>query len=126
MAWSWYKKTWENPFDPNAIDHDNEDDENNDDGNNDDGNDDGGNDGNSNPNLNNGNNKNSNLSQTPINNNYYNPIYNAIRQLGLTNFYKNSNSHTNDIMHELMTEIAKSPCKNMQKIKHGLINIMQT
>ena len=88
------------PFDPRNIDHDEEDDDNGDDGNGDDGNGDDGNgdDGNGddnngnivngNPNLNNGNQGNSNLTQTPINNNYYNPVYNAIRQLGLTIFIK--------------------------------------
>ena len=109
-------KKSENAFDPKRIDHDEEDDDNNDNGNGDDGDDgngddgngdDGnGNNGNGNPNLNNGNQGNSNLTQAPINNNYYNPVYNAIRQLGLTNFYKNYNSHTNDIMNELLSEIA--------------------
>ena len=111
------------PFDPRRIDHDEEDDDNGNDGNDDDGNGDDGNgddgngddgngdDGNGNidngnPNLNNGNQGNSNLTQTPINNNLYNPIYNAIRQLGLTNFYKNFNTHTNDIMNEILYEIA--------------------
>ena len=60
---------------------------------------------NGNPNLNNGNQGNSNLTQTPINNNYYNPVYNAIRQLGLTN----------NIMNELLSEIANESIDEHRK-----------
>jgi len=117
------------PYAPGRGVQPNSDDENdngnvdgNDDGNdNDNGGDgDGGDDGDDggNPNFTDGNTSNTNLAQAPINQNYYQPNYNAkynaIQRLGLTNFYNNYDANINNIYNEILNEIANESIKDVR------------
>ena len=71
-----------------------------------------------NPNLTDGNTSNTNFAQAPINQNYYQPNYNAkynaIQRLGLPNFYNNYDANINNIYNEILNEIANESIKDVR------------